>query len=76
MTTYNYTVRSGFAVTLGAPNSNDKAHATVYSAGQEVALTDDQTDSHLHKLEPFDAGATTKLAAIAGHIRPTKAFVV
>ncbi len=67
MANYNFTVRGGHSVTLGAPNANG-AGATIYTAGQEVVLSDVQVEGHAHKLEPFDAGATTKLNAIMGKV--------
>lgn len=68
MANYNFTVRAGFSVTLGAPNSNG-AGSTVATGGQAVSLSDAQVDGHTHKLAPVDSPATTKLAAISSTIR-------
>lgn len=67
MANNNFTVRAGHTVCLGAPNSNGPG-ATVFTAGQQVSLSDAQVENHLHKLEPFDAGAITKLSGISGRV--------
>lgn len=67
MANYNFTVRAGCSVCLGAPNANGPG-ATIYTSGQTVSLSDAQLDGHIHKLQPFDAGAITKLAAVAGKV--------
>jgi hypothetical protein len=64
---YNFTVRAGFSVTLGAPNANDTA-STVYAGGASVSLNDAQVEGHTHKLTPSDSGAITKLAGISGRM--------
>jgi hypothetical protein len=67
MANYNFKVRAGCSVTLGAPDANDPS-ATVYVGGQQVSLSDAQVEGHAHKLEPFDSAATTKLNSIAGRV--------
>jgi hypothetical protein len=67
MANNNFTVRAGCTVCLGAPNANGSG-ATVTVAGAQVSLSDAQVEGHVHKLEPYDGAATTKLAAIAGKV--------
>jgi hypothetical protein len=67
MANNNFTVRAGFSVCLGAPNANGSG-ATVTAAGSQVSLSDVQVEGHIHKLEPFDGAATTKLAAVSGKV--------
>jgi hypothetical protein len=74
MSNYNFTVRAGHSVCLGAPNSNGPG-ATMYTAGQQVSLSDAQVENHLHKLEPYDTPATTKLTGIAGKVHVGTASV-
>ena len=67
MANNNFTVRAGFTVCVNAPNANHPS-AVVSAAGATVSLSDTQVEGHLHKLEPFDAAATTKIAAVAGRV--------
>jgi hypothetical protein len=64
MANYNFTVRPGMTVCLGAPNANGSG-ATVSTGGQAVSLSDAQYESHAHKVQPADSPATTKVASVA-----------